>query len=196
MSSENVYQIRIDLQYAKPPIWRRVLVPTDIMLDEMHAIIQAVFSWDNSHLHCFIDGYFDDYSVFIGPPSVDVEMDEAECPLVDVLAGEGDRLIYEYDFGDSWRHVLKVEKVLPREEVEAEYDQLPVCIKGRLAAPPDDIGGIGGYYYSLEILQDPNHEQYEDYKGWYEESFDPEVFDIDEANERLQNRGRYIMGPF
>jgi hypothetical protein len=200
MSSEKVYQLRIDLQYAKPPIWRRVLVPSDTTLSDMHTVIHALFGWTNSHLHQFFtcdpDFRSREYYAPSGPYALDGAHDEADYVLSQFLVNKGDKLIYEYDFGDSWEHVIKLEKILPREEVEAEYDQLPVCIKGRLARPLEDIGGIGGYYYFLEVIEDPDHEQYEDYVGWADGDFDPEAFDLDKANKRLRNRGRYMMGPF
>lgn len=89
---------------------------------------------------------------------------------------------YEYDFGDSWYHDIILEKIVP-----AEPDTLyPVCVDGQLACPPEDCGGIWGYYDILEVLGNPKHEEHEDYKEWYGEDLKPEEFDKDSVNKELQ----------
>src|SRR5437667_12094337 len=69
----------------------------------------------------------------------------------------GAKATYIYDLGDSWEHTLSVEKILPA-ELDVPY---PLCIEGKLAAPPEDCGGIPGFYHMLEALADPNHEDHE-----------------------------------
>jgi hypothetical protein len=96
--------------------------------------------------------------------------------------GEGQKFTYEYDFGDDWRHEVKVEKVLPP---DAEQ-QLPMCIKGKRACPPEDIGGVWGYYEFLEAIKDPDHPDHEMYTEWRGDDFDPEAFDLDMVNSRLK----------
>jgi hypothetical protein len=102
--------------------------------------------------------------------------------LGQVAAGERFKFRHEYDFGVSWLHQVLVEKILPLEPGQ-DY---PVCIKGRRACPPEDVGGMWGYYSFLEAIQDPDHEEYEDYLEWVGGEFDPEAFDLDEANQALQ----------
>jgi hypothetical protein len=46
-----IFQVRIALLDIEPAIWRRVLVPADTTLDQLHEVIQAVFGWWNNHLH-------------------------------------------------------------------------------------------------------------------------------------------------
>ena len=98
--------------------------------------------------------------------------------LADVAPAPGDRLVYEYDFGDGWEHDLLVEKVLELEP-GATY---PVCIKRRRACPPEDVGGIWGYAEFLEILSDPDHPEYEERLEWVGGEFDPEEFDVEDVN--------------
>jgi hypothetical protein len=80
---------------------------------------------------------------------------------------------YEYDFGDDWQHKITLEKILPAKEGE----KYPVCIDGKRACPPEDVGGVCSYAEFLEILKDPNHEDYEESIEWAGEDFDPELFD-------------------
>ena len=72
---------------------------------------------------------------------------------------EGQRLSYEYDFGDSWDHTLLVEKILPSQE-SVRY---PVCLKGKRACPPEDEGGVWGYENFLEAIRNPDHDEHEEY---------------------------------
>jgi hypothetical protein len=112
--------------------------------------------------------------------------DEREVTLGQIAAGKGHKFRYEYDFGDDWRHQVLIEKVLP-----AEPDQAyPVCIAGRRACPPEDVGGIWGYGYFLEAIQDPDHEEHEDYLEWIGGEFDPEAFHLEEVNQALAAIGR------
>lgn len=52
-----VYQIKVGLRGATPPIWRRLEVPADISLARLHTVIQIAFGWDDSHLHVFETPY-------------------------------------------------------------------------------------------------------------------------------------------
>ena len=98
--------------------------------------------------------------------------------IADYFSQENEKADYVYDFGDNWEHIIKLEKILPREE-NIKY---PICIKGRRACPPEDCGGIGGYYNLLEIIKNPNHEDYEEMLDWLGGEFDPERFDVEEVS--------------
>ena len=177
-----IYQLKITLQQIQPPIWRRVLVPSDTSLEFLHQIIQAVMPWQDYHLHHFRKG-----ETFYGPPFPDLYdsdldyVDSRLTPLDSVLTQVGDSILYEYDFGDSWWHEITLEKILKRKR-GAVY---PVCIGGARACPPEDCGGVPGYYLMLEALSDPNHEEYESYEIW-SNHFQPEIFDLEQANARLR----------
>jgi hypothetical protein len=174
-----VYQIKISLIGAKPPIWRTVLVSGDIGLDSFHDVIQVAMGWTDSHLHQFITK-----QVFYGIPDDDFELemeDETKYKLSQLLSKEKDTIIYEYDFGDSWEHKILLEKILPFDTKTV----LPVCIKGKRACPPEDCGGIWGYEELLETISDPKHPEHEDMLEWLGGEFDPEEIDLEEINEDL-----------
>lgn len=106
---------------------------------------------------------------------------EQRVKLNQIVTGEKFKFIYEYDFGDSWRHVLLVEKILPVDHQQ----QYPVCIKGKRACPPEDVGGVWGYATFLEALANPEHPDHKMYVEWVGDEFDAEYFDLDEINRRL-----------
>ena len=175
-----IYQIKVSLHGSKPPIWRRILVPSDTTLGQLHDILQVVMGWEDYHLHQFIVG-----QTYYGVPHPDygLEMrDEKRVELNQIVPGEGFKFRYEYDFGDSWLHNLLVEKILP----QASGEYYPVCIKGKRACPPEDVGGIWGYYDFLEAIQNPGHPEHDDMAEWIGGEFDPEAFDLREVNQALR----------
>jgi hypothetical protein len=177
-----VFQMKVTLVDSKPPIWRRILVGDDLTLEKFHDLLQLVMGWTDSHLHMFRVG-----SQTFGNPDDDEAgvletKNERKYKLSQFHLGEGAGFIYEYDFGDSWQHKIVVEKILP---FSADL-QVPVCIKGKRACPPEDVGGVWGYDTFLEALADPNHEEHNDYLEWIGENFDPEEFNLDEINAALK----------
>ena len=101
--------------------------------------------------------------------------------LSQIVAAEGAKFRYEYDFGDSWLHRVLVEKILPPDP-DQDY---PVCIKSHRARPPEDVGGIWGYHRFLEAIQDPEQEEHDEYLAWVGGEFDPEAFDLAKVNRAL-----------
>ena len=178
----NTYQLKVTLIDSKPPIWRRILVPSDINLGQFHAVLQASMGWTNSHLHQFIAnnefyGMEDDDDF-----GFDMEVnDENNYRLNQLLATEKQTIIYEYDFGDSWAHKILLEKILPFDK----KTRLPACIKGKRACPPEDCGGIWGYASLIETLNDPKHPEREEMLEWLGGEFDPEAFDLEAINQKL-----------
>jgi len=153
-----VYQIKVGLRGAKPPIWRRLQVPADISLARLHTIIQIAFGWYDSHLHVFETPYGS-----FGTPDADLgHLAEAPVTLEQVAPRVNSKLRYTYDFGDDWDHDILVEKVLDRDETAA----YPRCTGGRRAAPPEDCGGIWGYAELVEILNDPDDPEHQDRLDW------------------------------
>lgn len=176
-----IYQIKIGLRNAKPPMWRRLLVPADISLAQLHWAIQLAFGWDDSHMHVFETPFGD-----FGRAGRELGHG-AETPvtLEQVAPQVKDKIRYTYDFGDNWSHEILVEKVLDRDPTLA----YPRCVGGRRAAPPDDCGGIWGYEHLVEILTNPAHPDHKErleWLGWDDAThFDPAAFDPDEVTEAL-----------
>lgn len=172
-----VYQLKITLKGAKPPIWRRVLVPDNLTLNQLHHVIQIAMGWYDSHLH-----EFNINNISYGAPDfefMDDMADDRKVRLSQVIGKSTRRFRYVYDFGDDWEHVIEIENVLPYEP-ERTY---PVCLAGKRACPPEDVGGIWGYEAFLETIKDPSDPEYEEMLEWVGEDFDPEEFDINEVND-------------
>jgi hypothetical protein len=181
--NHSVYQVKITLKQIRPPIWRRLLVPASLTLQQFHQVIQvAMDRWHGGHLHQFeID---DEYYSEPAPPGEDwgmPMMDTTHVKLLDVLGGENSKLLYTYDFGDNWQHEIVVEKILPLDP-QMTY---PICLKGKRACPPEDCGGPWGYAELLEILAHPKHPEYRERKAWLIADFDPESFDLHRINAAL-----------
>jgi hypothetical protein len=179
-----IYQLKITLMETDPPIWRRVRIPGDTTLARLDRIIQTAMGWTNSHLHTFTAG-----GVVYADPSPEWEIpvrNERRTHLRQIVSEEGEAFIYEYDMGDSWRHQVLVEEV----GFESGNSARPLCLGGERACPPEDCGGIHGYYETLEVLRDPAHEEYADTKIWIESMtggpFDADAFDVEAVNRSLK----------
>jgi hypothetical protein len=175
-----IYQLKITLSGIIPPIWRRIQVPSSIKLCCLHSAIQVAMGWTDSHLHQFEkDGKnwgvpeWDEFNEF------DL-IDESKTLLANVLKTEGDSMSYQYDFGDDWQHGVVLEKILP---VESALKH-PLCLAGERRCPPEDVGGVFGYQEFLEVIFDPNHEEYEQHVRWAGGHFVDE-FDLKAANGKL-----------
>lgn len=218
MGVSSVYQLRITLKGTKPPIWRRVAVPAEITLGQLHEVIQIVMGWTGSHMHHFIlrdkalkpskdeiakamramiagddraaeevfnrmsgEKYFVPGRTPLGDKTGLDGQNENAVTLAEVCPEAKSKLTYEYDFGDDWKHVIEVQKIVAAKD-GVEY---PVCLAGAGACPPEDCGGLWGYYDMLDALADPKHARHKELTEWLDGPWDPQAFDLDEVNEML-----------
>lgn len=73
---------------------------------------------------------------------------QEDFALGEILCEKGDTMIWEYDFGDSWEHDVRLSSV--EEYAEGEARKI-VFVGGKRACPPEDCGGIWGYEELLEL---------------------------------------------
>jgi hypothetical protein len=183
LDRSGLYQLKITLKWSKPPIWRRVVVRANMPLDHLHGLIQIAMGWTDSHLHQFIVG-----RTFYGKPDPEFAdmgsetLNEKRYTVADLAPAAKKKFIYEYDFGDGWQHEVVVEKVLPPDPAFKH----PVCLAGANACPPEDCGGIGGYYNLLEIMADAKHPEHADMKDWIGGELNAAQFDLNEVNAVLK----------
>ena len=184
-----MFRVRVDIADAEPAIWRRLDVAGDVPLPRVHVLLQAAFGWFDQHLHSFTplgDGAglegrgrplanpgTQDFSAENLPPEHEIRLDQ-------VVAKVGDRLLYEYDFGDSWEHVIVVEAVSPR----SESDPPARLFDGRRAGPPEDCGGIPMYNDLVAALEGRpttfhDNQSLAEHLDWLPEDFDPAEAPID-----------------
>ena len=183
----DVVRLKIALVDTEPSIWRRVEVLPSITLKDLHAIIQAAMGWENSHLYQFHVGRqtingpgFDDVG-FSGQRNVTA----GRVQLEDLLDGKVKRFSYLYDMGDSWEHELRIENVLQADPASS----YPRFIDGAGQCPPEDVGGLPGFYNFLEALEDPDHPDHEDLTDWYGGPFDQNALDEAKIRKRLARLG-------
>lgn len=179
----SVYQLKITLRDFRPPIWRRALVAGHYTLADLHWVVQFAMGWTDSHLHHFKVGETY-YSLPIpGTDWEDTHEEDSRKMRLDQIAPRAKmKFMYEYDFGDSWEHDILVEKILPPDPKMKH----PVCLTGKGACPPEDVGGAWGYAEFLEAINDPEHEEHESYLEWVGGEFDPKAFDLEAANKALK----------
>jgi hypothetical protein len=187
LDDAEIYCLKISLKSSKPPIWRRVEVYSCTTLTDLHRIIQISMGWEFSHLWEFKKGcarygdlqYEDEEDGFF---STNPLIDSNQVRICDVLSKVKEKVIYQYDFGDCWDHEIVLEKRFPPEP-DVFY---PRCVNGKMACPPEDCGGLPGYYNNLDILDDPKSDEYEDVRTWMGEKFDPNHFDREKVNKTLK----------
>lgn len=207
------YQLKITIMGSKPPIWRRVIVPEHIAFYDLDDIIEKIFGWTHSHLYEF---FIKDWGMRItGAPLMEEEDNADEC--IDSWMKVGSEIIYTYDFGDSWEHLIKIEKV-----VEYEY-RYPIVLKSKGPNMIEDCGGIWGFYDCMEEAEPFDMEAVnEELRSWVlpvaesmeelmgllgdeEEDFeldgfiddiDDEFFDEEELKEAIIHEDNYVRHTF
>jgi hypothetical protein len=175
---KEVCQLKVTLRSTRPPIWRRLLVPADATLTRLHRVLQIAMGWQDSHMH--------EFRVDERRPAI------RSARIGDVLTEIGSSLSYTYDLGDGWEHSIVLEKRFSGGD-DAER---AVCLDGQQACPPEDCGGVPGYYDLLEVLRNPDDERYDEMREWIGEDFDPQAFSVEGVNRQLRAgrvRGRSSM---
>ncbi len=191
------YHIRIKLKNSPVKIWRELKVPSNISLELLAAFLIEAMGWDNSHLHQFRkkDDYYvsrEDLEEYDDPFGLGFSFarcrhhDASKFSISDVLLAKGDKIEFEYDFGDCWMHELWVKGIRDYERGEKPRVEL---IKGQGQCPPEDCGGVWGYEDLLEIRQ-KKRKSSEDKERleWYymdDKDFDPDYFDLEDNKENI-----------
>jgi len=195
----DAFIIRIDAHIAgiEPRITRRLELPVGLNFAQLHEVLQAAFGWTDSHLHQFNVG-----GLTVGAPEFDEDelldtriLEASEIRLKDLTFPDGVEqnltILYEYDFGDCWRHKLILRRV-PRES-GVKY---PRCVAGARSGPPEDVGGCSGYANFLEAWRDPDHDEHKDMRRWVGRKFDPERFDLEATNKAIARAIRASKGDY
>jgi hypothetical protein len=186
LPDQSLVQLRIDLDGIRPVIWRRLVVSSDTTLGQLHYIIQYAMGWYNEHLHEFELGH----QRYSDEPENGAII-ESNVTLGQCLSENAtNKFNYIYDYGDYWLHKIKVEKHLPMGSCKA-----PICLAGKNACPPEDVGGAGGYYEFLDIIMNSRHPRRKELLEWAGGSFDPTAFNIKQVNSNLPNAEKILSEP-
>jgi len=162
-----VYQFKITLQGIHTPlIWRRIQVPKEYSFWDLHVALVDAMGWLDYHLHTFeIPQSNHEGLVVIGIPENEFDEDWIagwKIPLEQYFKQIGQNIPYRYDLGQHWRHQVLFEGILLMEK-GVKY---PRCTDGKNACPPEDCGGVSGYFRILEIINDPEHDEYQETIEW------------------------------
>jgi hypothetical protein len=192
-----LYRVVVSLKGSTPSIWRSLLVPADYTLDKVAVCILTAMGWSNSHLHAFRQGkkeYLDISSedgseYFEGEPR---PFEESNFTLKQLVENGKEAIVFEYDFGDCWIHEILISEQL----IVPAGKKTSVCTGGEYACPPDDCGGIDGYYRMLDILSDPEHEEFKEMSVWLGDKFDMFSLNTSKINKSLEkfNKNPAIAG--
>ena len=187
--------LKVTLAHIRPAIWRRLAVPSDFTLADLHEVLQIAFDWEDCHLYSFTVGE-QRYGIPDPDDPVD-ELDAESITLAQALPRKGARAEYIYDFGDDWIHKISVEGIEREDGPRSSSRWRPprsgapvACLAGKRAGPPEDCGGPYGYGELLEALADIEHERHDELVEWIGGDFDPEEFSLHDINHRLAAFGR------
>jgi hypothetical protein len=167
-------QLRVTLIDIAPPVVRVVRVPASITLAKLHDVLQDAMGWQDGHLHDYHlhdgrrVGMINDDALDVYPNLLDEHL---------VIAADAFRnrapIVYRYDFGDCWEHLVTVEEV----GIKTPNDRHPRLLAASRACPPEDCGGTGGYELMLASLADPHDDEHDSWMEWTDGGFDPDLVD-------------------
>lgn len=182
---ERLFLLKIKLLDIEPEIYRKFIVPAFITLDRLHDVIQIVMGWQDSHLHGFNVGM---KSYTENPESREDGANEAMYRLGEIIDAKESTFDYLYDFEDCWQHELTI---LDNQFIASTLQSQLECTEGAGACPPENVGGVPGYFDLCQALVDPTHAEHEHYRTWYggfpwyNGIFDSNAFDIEKVNLEL-----------
>ncbi len=177
------YQLKITINNSKPPIWRRCIVPAGLSFSQLTLVMHTVMGWCGYHLSEYsfrnmeVALLEEPEDTFMGFSPM-MELNASEY-LIDEFFDEVKSFTYTYDFGDDWSHRVQIEKVI----YDYEHDY-PVVLKFKGDTPPEDCGGIWGYYELLDVVDNPQHPEHDEVSEWYESSRNL-PYNIDDVNAAL-----------
>jgi Plasmid pRiA4b ORF-3-like protein len=195
----NAFVIAADVHILdiEPKISRSLELPVALNFAQLHEVLQAAFGWTDSHLHQFNVG-----GLIVGASEFDQDglsghqtFEATEVRLQDLVFpyDEDDSLtiLYEYDFGDDWRHRIVMRRIPAQAGVK-----YPRCVAGSRSRPPEDVGGPSGYLGFLEAWLDPTHDEHKAMRRWAGRKFDPECFDLEATDKAISKAVRVARGGY
>ena len=189
-TTEHEVILCVTLLGIETPIWRRLRMSANMTLDQLHYAIQGSFGWENCHLHAFTIGgktYSSNQPAPTGLFGETGDQDSKKVTIADLIEQKIKKFTYEYDFGDSWTHEIKIEKAIPC----AKQIKATECIDGKRNCPPEDCGGIWGYEEFVKAMKNKKHPEHRDLIDWYGGPFDPDKFSLQNANKLIKSYQKY-----
>lgn len=178
---------------TKPPVWRKVSVPSNFTFLRFHEVIQIAFGWGDYHLFEFKDKEWESNiriavpveDDFFDPDFFADTKDSSKVKLSNIFGKKFHKLFYVYDFGDNWVHEITLESI------SNEKQKTTICLSGKGACPPEDCGSIYGYEEMKQVFATmPESEEADEYREWLGmdkgEIWDTEALNLEEINMLLK----------
>lgn len=177
-----IYCLKISINGTSPKVWRRFTIESDIVLPELHKIIQIIMGWENSKSHQFIDNK----NIYAPDNEYEKELDKrySETKLGNILKKEDELILYKYNFKDNWFHNIILEKIL-------YYDKnykYPICTGGEMKCPPENCEGPWGFSEMLEKYHSSDLSKRKEIYERFGKDYNPELFDKDNVNDKLRKQ--------
>ena len=208
MASSRIYQFYSELNDFEPKIWRRFQVPENITMARLGFIVMTMYEMMGNHLmnitvpatypahlrsaadpkYISLDfTQMDDYEDFSDPST---RVEEITTAKMRHYAGDiGQEVTVNYDFGDGWEVLLKLETIF--EDKELPGKELPRVIDGAGWGIVEDCGGTGGLEDLVKAFKRKKGPEYRSLREWLgKDDFDISAFDIDDINFRLKKLPR------
>ncbi len=181
-----ILRMNVTLRHVVPKVTRRLEVRAEIRLDRLHQVLQSAMGWTDSHLWSITIGGVD-YGL-VDPDWEDDDMPDASRYRLDrlLVASGAKSFRYLYDFGDGWEHTVRLGAWKPGDPRHA----YPRLLAAAGACPPEDVGGPWGYADFLAALDDPEHEEHEEYMEWGPENLDPEDAEVEALQANVDELAR------
>ena len=177
-----VFRVKVTLKDCTQPVWRRIEIPVSITLPALHGVMQVLMGWQDYHLWAFEAGRR--RFALPDPDGMDDMLPVADArrvKLSDLVIRKGEKLLYNYDFGDDWRLEIVVEAVSNAEQ-GVRY---PRCLHGERAGPPEDCGGAPGFEELLAARRKPKSARARELLEWVGPDWNPEGFNLAAVNKEL-----------
>lgn len=181
------FDFEVSLLGVGPRIWRRFLLHGKASFQDLHEAIQDSCGWEDYHLFEFAENNRSRASIAgreapnDGPFSFEETAPAAKAVKLSARFNrKGQECLYVYDFGDNWEHLVELKQLAELPETFSRK-----LVDGARAFPPEDCGGVWGYYDCLAALglgeaedSDSNEEDLEDRREWLGD-WEPEAFNLE-----------------
>ena len=176
------YILHVAIAFSDPLIWRRIQVPGDSTLTQLHHVIQRSMGWSDSHIHQFLIGKIS-YEPTMHSASIreSKRFDEQKYRLFTLEESMRFMFTYFYDAGQGWEHEITLEEVVP----PTRPLNHPIVMAGERACPPETVDDIHEYQKLLAAWQKFGNKGRNPFKELTGQDFDPNLFDLEAAKKRL-----------
>ncbi len=181
------YILKIELLGSEPLVWRRVIMPAGATFNRLHDVIQGVTNFRSGYpnivYHLFRFELKEENICVTNDGEAYAEHLIVRKPTglkIDDYLEQHKEVRYIYDFGDDWQFNVRLENL-----VDDYCFGYPTLLDGAETAPPEDVGGIPGFYKFMEIYRDVRHPAHEEMVAWAKEQYFRE-YDPERINESLK----------